>query len=246
MNNARKHVKIFITCQLPSRYTSCCTIKVSISSKELRVSKLETNHPSASNLTISFTPSAQSTCDGPDSLSAITFTTSSVPSQHECFNIEDIFSNSSSTFNSRNASTPYSSQTFTSISWGVSNAGAFDSSANYSRILYQQQNVTQPQEGQDAARLLEVFSGRDCIQTNSSGGALLPILGWSCQSAENGSCYQTNYPIQSFTVVSAAQVNGGSGKCWVASTGDAGQSLRSDSMLGWVGGALVLFAAALM
>lgn len=126
------------------------------------------------------------------------------------------------------------------------NAGAFDASANYSRILYQQQNVTQPQEGQDAARLLEVFSGRDCVQTNSSAEALFPILGWSCQSAENGSCYQTSYAIQSFLVVSAAQVNGGSGKCWVASTGDAGDSVRRSFALALAGGAVALFAAALI
>ncbi|KEQ73139.1 hypothetical protein M436DRAFT_47021, partial [Aureobasidium namibiae CBS 147.97] len=122
----------------------------------------------------------------------------------------------------------------------------FDASANYSRILYRQQNVTQPQEGQDAARLLEVFSGRDCVQINFSAEALYPILGWSCQSPENGSCYQTNYTIQSFLVVSASKVNGGSGKCWVASIGDAGDSVGRSNALALVGGAVALFAAALI
>lgn len=126
------------------------------------------------------------------------------------------------------------------------NAAVFDASANYSRIFYQQQNVTQSEEGKDAARLLQAFSGRDCVQTNSSTEALYPILGWSCQSSANGSCYQTNYAIKSFSVVSAGEVNAAGGKCWVASTGDAGESPRRSSLLGLVGAAVVLFAAALM
>jgi hypothetical protein len=128
----------------------------------------------------------------------------------------------------------------------VLNAAAFDDSANYPRILYQQQNITQPEEGKDAARLLEVFSGRDCIQTDSSAEALYPILGWSCQSSADGSCYQTNYEIKSFSVVSAAEINAADGKCWVASTGNAGESVRRSSVLGMVDTAVVLFAAALM
>jgi hypothetical protein len=124
-------------------------------------------------------------------------------------------------------------------------ADAFDASANYSRIFYQQQNVTQPQEGMNAARLLEVFSGRDCIQTDRSAEALLPILGWSCQSSGNGSCYQTNYGIKSFLVVSAEKVNGASGKCWVASTGGAKESSGGYSVLGLVSGVLVVVAALL-
>jgi hypothetical protein len=122
------------------------------------------------------------------------------------------------------------------------NAGAFDASANYSRIFYQQQNVTQSQEGKDAARLLEVFSGRDCVQRDSSAGSLIPILGWSCQSSANGSCYQASYGIKSFTVVSAEQVNGGGGKCWVASTGGAQEGIGRSSVLGLVSGVLILIA----
>ena len=134
-----------------------------------------------------------------------------------------------------------------SISWGVYDAGAYDASANYSRILYRQKNVTGPaEEGKDAADLLEVFPGRDCVQTNSSAESVYPILGWSCQSSEGGSCYQTPYAIQSFLVVSAAEVNQGSGKCWVASTGDAVESMRRSSVSAWVGGAVALFAAALI
>lgn len=125
------------------------------------------------------------------------------------------------------------------------NAGAFDASANYSQIFYQQQNVTQPQEGKDAARLLEVFSGHDCVQTDSSAGSLRPILGWSCQSSANGSCYQAAYGIESFTVVSAEQVNGASGKCWVASTGGAQENLGRSSVLGLVSVVLILVAALL-
>jgi hypothetical protein len=97
----------------------------------------------------------------------------------------------------------------------------------------------------DAARLLEVFSGRDCIQTERSAEALLPILEWSCQSPENGSCYQTNYGIKNFLVVSAEQVNGASGKCRVASTGGAEESFGGHSVLGLVSGVLVVIAALL-
>jgi hypothetical protein len=97
----------------------------------------------------------------------------------------------------------------------------------------------------DAARLLKVFSGRDCIQIDRSAEALLPILGWSCQSSGNRSCYQTNYGIESFLVVSAEQVNGASGKCWVASMGGAEESLGGHSVLGLVSGVLVSVAALL-
>jgi hypothetical protein len=47
-------------------------------------------------------------------------------------------------------------------------------------------------------------------------------------------------------VVGAGEVDEVGGKCWVASTGDGGESGRRSSVMGWVGGAAVFVAAALM
>jgi hypothetical protein len=87
-----------------------------------------------------------------------------------------------------------------------------------------------------------VFSGRDCRQTNSSTETVYPVLGWTCQSPVGGDCYEAPYDIMSFQVGSAAIVNAGSKKCWVASTGMAAERVGSGSAATAVGVMAVLFA----
>jgi hypothetical protein len=125
------------------------------------------------------------------------------------------------------------------------NANAYSAQTNYSRLWYQQQNVTSPSQGQDAARIFEVFSGRDCRQTNSSTEAVYPVLGWTCQSSAGGDCYEAPYNIMSFQVGSAAMINAGSKKCWVASTGMAADRVGSGSAATAVGFMAVLLAGML-
>ncbi|KAG9664404.1 hypothetical protein KCU95_g828, partial [Aureobasidium melanogenum] len=198
------------------------------------------------NLTFSFSPASLDTCASNGSAKAITFTTSSVPPTYQCFNIEDLFasSNTSSTYGSR--TTQQSSITsYEEISWRIFNADAYSTQTNYSRIWYQQQNVTSPAQGEDAARIFEVFSGRDCHQTGSSNETVYPIWGWTCQSSASGECYETPYNIMSFQIGSAAAVNSAVKKCWVASTGAAAERSGGSRTAAAVGAVAILAAGLL-
>jgi hypothetical protein len=90
-----------------------------------------------------------------------------------------------------------------------------------------------------------VFSGRDCRQTDSSAEAVYPVMGWTCQSSAGGDCYETPYDIMSFQVGSAAMVNAGSKKCWVASTGLATDRSGSSNAATAVGVMALLLAGML-
>jgi hypothetical protein len=90
-----------------------------------------------------------------------------------------------------------------------------------------------------------VFSGRNCRQTNSSAETVHPVMGWTCQSSAGGDCYEAPYNIVSFQVGSAAMVNAGSKKCWVASTGMAAERVGSGSTATAVGFMAVLLAGML-
>ncbi|KAI5211564.1 hypothetical protein AUEXF2481DRAFT_5249 [Aureobasidium subglaciale EXF-2481] len=198
------------------------------------------------NLTFSFSPSTLNTCATNGSTEAVTFTTSSVPATYQCFNLEDLFSSStSSSYGSRTTQSPQSSVPYEEIAWRLFNTDAYSNQLNYSRVWYQQQNVTSPNQGEDATRLLEVFSGRNCQQTNASAETVHPILGWTCQSSGNGDCYEAPYNIMSFQVGSAAAVNSQYKKCWTASTGMGPERPGSGKAAAAVGAVAILFAGIL-
>ncbi|CAD0100287.1 unnamed protein product [Aureobasidium mustum] len=199
----------------------------------------------STNLTFSFSPATLDTCAANGSAEAITFTTSSVPPTYQCFNIEDLFasSNTSSSYGSRTSQ--QSTITYEEVSWRIFNADTYSTQTNYSRLRYQQQNITSPSQGEDAARMLEVFSGRDCHQTGSSNTTVYPILGWTCQSSASGDCYEAPYNIMSFQIGSAAAINSAAKKCWVASTGAAAEKLGSGRTATNVGAVAILVAGLL-
>ncbi|KAG9603284.1 hypothetical protein KCU77_g1204, partial [Aureobasidium melanogenum] len=194
------------------------------------------------NLTFSFSSATLDKCASNGSAEAITFTTSSVSPSYQCFNIEDLFasSNTSSSYGARTSQ--QSSISYEEISWRIFNANAYSPRTNYSRIWYQQQNVTSPTQGEDAERIFEVFDSRDCYQTGPTNETVYPILGWTCQSSANGECYEAPYNIRSFQIGSAWSVNSGAKKCWTASTGVAAERLRTAAA---VGAAAVLAAGLL-
>ncbi|KAH0337331.1 hypothetical protein KCU81_g8148, partial [Aureobasidium melanogenum] len=182
------------------------------------------------NLTVSFSPATLDNCASNGSTEAIIFTTSSIPLSYQCFNIEDLFgsSNASPSWGSR--TTESASRTYTSeeISRRVFNANSYSAQTNYSRIWYQQQNFTSPKQGEDAARIFE------CLAAETT-----------CQSSGNGECYEAPYNIGSFQIGSAAAVNSGAKKCWVASTGSAAERFSGSKTAAAVGAAAILAAGML-
>lgn len=168
-------------------------------------------------MTVSFTTPGGTDCEVDTSSFDLTFTTSSIPPTHQCFNLEDLLNTTESQQSgSRLEQSPGSSQPYEAINWVVYNSDTFSAEQNYSRVGYLQRNVSSPEEGEDGARLFEVFSGRDCVATNSSDNAIYPWYGWTCQSPEEGSCLTVSYSVASFQVASAWEISSRGDKCWTA------------------------------
>ncbi|KAK5173154.1 uncharacterized protein LTR77_003276 [Saxophila tyrrhenica] len=172
----------------------------------------------STNLTISFNTPGDAGCGAKDSSNALTFTTGSIPPSRQCFNIEELFrGNESQSQGSRIEHSAGSSEPYEAILWVVYKANQFRPGLNYSQISYLQRNTSSPEEGKDAARLFEVYSGRDCIASDSSDGSVHPWFGWTCQGPIDGSCSTVPYSVASFQVGSAWEINSrGGGQCWDA------------------------------
>lgn len=118
----------------------------------------------------------------------------------------------------------------------VLNSAAFTFPTNYSRIWYQQTNesmdgATAP--GEMAARLLTVYSDRDCRQSRwypPKELELAPVYSWTCQSEAAGECYSTPEEIQSFHISSAA-VYGNGKKCVTMEARGSAEELKPGCFL---------------
>lgn len=124
-------------------------------------------------------------------LSTVTFSTFALPPNQTCFNLNDTFV--------PNTSTPY---------WSISNAGGFDQTANYSRIWYQQVNLTgRLDAGSVAPLFLQLWPDRDCGE--ASDYISRPTIGTSCQSGESGECRTIPYSVASFNILNEIFVEQG-------------------------------------
>lgn len=144
---------------------------------------------------MTFAPESLGTCATNSNAtgSAITFSTSGVTANHTCFNLNETFT--------ANASTPY---------WSIANAAGFDPSANYSRVWYQQVNITgKVGAGKVATLFLQLYPEYGCSE--ASDFVTRPTYGTSCQSSVDGECDSATYSIASFSVLNQAFED--NGKC---------------------------------
>lgn len=153
------------------------------------------NCSTSANLTVTFAPGSLGTCatNGNSTGSAVTFSTSGAAANQTCFNLNETFDTS--------ASTPY---------WSIANAAGFDPSANYSRIWYQQVNITgKVGSGKVATQFLQLYPEYGCSE--ASDYVARPTYGMSCQSGVDGECNSAPHSIASFSVSHNAFEDGG--KC---------------------------------
>lgn len=98
----------------------------------------------------------------------------------------------------------------------MQNNAAFDSSANYSRVLYYQHipnaQSDEDKPGHHADRKMTLYGGRDCSEATPSGTSA-PWFGFGCWSEEKGSCGTLPYGVVSFSVQAGGEDK--DGKCWV-------------------------------
>lgn len=99
--------------------------------------------------------------------------------------------------------------------------------------------------GQDAARQLSVYSGRDCHSINGSElQTLEPWIGWTCQSEAGGQCDTVPISIKSFLVADASSINNGYPKCWDDAVMGGTSRARVASL--WMVGVVVVAAVVLL
>ncbi|THX55500.1 hypothetical protein D6D06_04855 [Aureobasidium pullulans] len=99
--------------------------------------------------------------------------------------------------------------------------------------------------GQDAARQLSVYSGRDCHSINGSElQTLEPWIGWTCQSEAGGQCDTVPISIKSFLIADASLINNGYPKCWDDAVMGGTSRARVASL--WMVGVVVVAAVVLL
>ena len=133
----------------------------------------------------------------------------------------------------------------------VLNSAAFSFAANYSRIWYQQTNKSMPgttAPGEMAARLLTVYTVRDCRQNRGYPPKeleLAPVYSWTCQSEAAGECYSTSEEIQSFHISSAA-VYGDGKHCVTMEARGSAEELRPGCFLSVFVGFMIMMLVGLL
>ncbi|KAF1834268.1 hypothetical protein BDW02DRAFT_647718 [Decorospora gaudefroyi] len=188
------------------------------------------------NLTLRFfTTTQDDSCDFGATSQAITFTTASIPVLAHCFDLADLFDgNATSGFVNQSTNILNSPGEY-GIHWSLSNAEAYNASANYSSVLYRQHisnpNTKEQEPGSRAERITTLYGGKGCTQIDPNDDKdILPWYGFSCWSEAQGSCGTTSYNIQSFTVQPRSPE--AYWKCWVfAKNGQSGAVRVSGSLV---------------
>ncbi|KAK4501916.1 hypothetical protein PRZ48_007725 [Zasmidium cellare] len=167
------------------------------------------------NLTVTFYPDTGESCNSTSS--GISFTTSSIPPDDECFNLADLFSgNSTFGFRNQTPSTIFPQDPI-GLSWSIQNADAYDAQANYSYVLYQQP-LANEEDGEagktDASKYFSVYNAPGCTATGDE--EVQPWVGWTCATSASGDCGALPYSVASFKVDDATALNQRKGQ---ASTG---------------------------
>ena len=134
------------------------------------------------------------------------------------------------------------------IHWALQNRDSYDSSANYSSVLYRQ-HVANPgsekyEPGHFGDRRVVVYPGEDCSEKDDSKDkGLSPWYGFGCWSESEGDCGSMPYKIASFNIQPALEEKDEKGKCWVFAERGAAVHVHSSSHV--VAGAMFSVALAM-
>lgn len=185
------------------------------------------------NITVAFFPnSEEETCKQDNIAKAVSLTTSTIPSGFVCFNLTDLFTQSSNNGSQGVWKIPDDTPS-EGVDYMLTNRGSFDAATNYTNVWYQQANQT-GKPGEDGTWVFYTYAFADCVQ--NGGDAFdpkdYPWFETSCQTKDGGECQQLPQPVKSFAIGPAAAYNAGHGKCeaW-AKLGDASTLNRRTSAL---------------
>ncbi|KAK4550695.1 hypothetical protein LTR36_000274 [Oleoguttula mirabilis] len=151
-------------------------------------------------LTVIFSSGNSSTCQVQSATDSLTFSTASIPTYSQCFNINELFTGHNSSTFSFDAPDDVQNE----ISYALHGAQAFDALANYSHVLVDQNNIKgKPKVGKRGTWDLNVFPGLDCQEVEGQD-YIETWYGWSCQTGEGGQCNTLPYNAKSFLVAAAS------------------------------------------
>ncbi|KFY84697.1 hypothetical protein V500_09098 [Pseudogymnoascus sp. VKM F-4518 (FW-2643)] len=187
------------------------------------------------NITVAFFPnSEEETCKQDSIANAASLTTSTIPTGFVCFNLTDLFTQTSDNGSQGVWKIPddTSSQ---GVDYLLSNRGSYNANTNYTNVWYQQLNQTDIKPGEDGTWVLYTYAFADCLQ--NGGDAFdpkdFPWFETSCQTKDGGECQQLPQPVKSFAIGPAASYNAGHGKCevWAKLGGASTLNRRTSALL---------------
>ncbi|PVH80093.1 hypothetical protein DL98DRAFT_549338 [Cadophora sp. DSE1049] len=198
------------------------------------------------NLTVAFFPSIEgATCSQSPIDNAISLTTYSIPTGYVCFNLTDLFTQSSDTGSQGLWHQSSSSNTTNQgVNYTLHNRDAYNPSTNYTNVWYEQVNQTDEIKPGEAGRwVFYTYTFEDCEQVG--GDDFLPVkdFPWfetSCQTMDGGQCQELPQPVKSFAIGPSAGYDRNHGGCeeW-AVMGDASTLSRRTSVITVVAAAVV-------
>lgn len=186
------------------------------------------------NLTLRFFPTAQEgSCGYSNSSDALTFTTMDIPVSGHCFSIAELFGgNSTRGFinQTHNLGRSWSSRKGedAGIRWKVENSESYDPKANYSSILYHQNDGInlQDRDPEDYSyRTVFLYGSDDCRDVDTSpADAFDTWFGLNCWSSDEGDCRDIYYGVGSFSMQAAPSNEERERTCWSFAENGSGAS----------------------
>jgi hypothetical protein len=177
---------------------------------------------------VAFLPTSEDdTCKPEDIAKAISLTTDTIPSAFTCFNLTDLFTQSSDNgYNDDVWKTPDNQPTF-GVNYTLSNRGSFKAGTNYTNVWYHQANQTAKAD-EEGTWVFYTYAFEACIQNGGDAFALddYPWFETSCQTKDEGECRQVPQTVKSFAIGPAAPYDARHGKCEVWATMGAASTLN--------------------
>lgn len=164
------------------------------------------------NLTLRFFQTSQEeSCGYSTTSDALTFTTKDVPIRGHCFSMAELFGgNSTRGFvnQTKNLGRSWESRRGhpdVGIHWEVRNSESYDPQANYSSILYHQNDgINVNDRGPYAWRTVFLYGSDNCVDVDTSPADEFDNwYGNNCWSEGDGDCRDIYYGVGSFSVQAA-------------------------------------------
>jgi len=181
-----------------------------------------------------FPTSEEATCKQDNIANAVSLTTDTIPTGYVCFNLTDLFTQSSDNGSKGlwHSSKNTSSQ---GVDYLLSNRGSYNANANYTNVWYQQvDQASNTKPGADGTWVFYTYAFADCIQNGGDAYELndFPWFETSCQTKDAGECQQLPKTVKSFAIGPADKYNVNHRGCEVwATMGDASTLNRRTSAL---------------